>query len=195
MSVSMLRCSFRPGDDLSSLLFANCSSGPLGSCLQGRCPATETDKTETDIFHKTERQRRIALLPFLWIRWSCGELGNVFEEVFSVGSLGSFFKPEIFLLNPLSGCLTWETTDTFGSVSAKQSDFMSPEVGIGSGALHASLDAVAQAGDELPMLQLVLAKDVGSFPLLPVAIWTLDVVFFIEITVLWCSCDPGMPCP
>ena len=26
------------------------------------------------------------------------------------------------------------------------------EVGIGSGALHASLDAVAQAGDELPML-------------------------------------------
>jgi len=28
------------------------------------------------------------------------------------------------------------------------------EVGIGSGALHASLDAVAQAGDELPMLQL-----------------------------------------
>ena len=30
--------------------------------------------------------------------------------------------------------------------------FGSPEVGIGSGALHASLDAVAQAGDELPML-------------------------------------------
>ena len=41
---------------------------------------------------------------------------------------------------------------TFEVVIAVMFGSRIPEVGIGSGALHASLDAVAQAGDELPML-------------------------------------------
>ena len=90
------------------------------------------------------RQRGIAFLILLWIDGHRSKL-RVFEA-FDGFRLFRGWLDGLNMFEPFEwqdGVFPWPWTFP-GKV----------EVGIGSGALHASLDAVAQAGDELPMLQL-----------------------------------------
>ncbi|CAJ1371618.1 unnamed protein product [Effrenium voratum] len=62
------------------------------------------------------------------------------------------------LLGPKEGRRELRFALSYGSIGL---------IGFGSGALHASLDAVAQAGDELPMLQLLCCASVVWIPSSP----------------------------